>query len=322
MTLYMSVLWKKIYDLSKKKYEVFLELENKEDAALALIEIYEEYATHVSYSDSYILAKRAKSSCDDSQNYKWRIEDPEGYRLWSLPSKIESLLILPEYFSRLDEGLINRFLNAMSNIYDVLDSVTEEVFGYKWIPTFIINGGLEKIRLKKSIDCNLIPFYHAKDGNDYIIGNGIEYVDDGYIYTTDGLSVPVLKALSDFSSAVKIQKRNEYQLAFPNSTYYSSATAKYNCHSYAWYLNNSSNMKWLNGSQLIKYVNDNHCMIISPSNIHVGDIVVYSTDIGGGDPYAHSGIVISTNPLRIRSKMGSNCVWDHSLTDVSVLYKK
>lgn len=95
---------------------------------------------------------------------------------------------------------------------------------------------------------------------------------------------------------------------FPKATILRSATNKYNCHSYAWYSQSSSNKVWLN--TCITYRTDSKSYKHKLGLIKANDKIVY-----GGDK--HSGIVYKTNNdstgknSTVRSKWGQMPLMEH-----------
>ncbi|SKC56235.1 hypothetical protein SAMN06298215_1676 [Bacteroidales bacterium WCE2008] len=76
--------------------------------------------------------------------------------------------------------------------------------------------------------------------------------------TPFGKDIVVYSANSDFSSSERKSIDNTYKRSYPSATFVSSATKKYNCHSYAWFWDSSYNPFWIdayeNGSlQLSKF---------------------------------------------------------------------
>ncbi|MCR5457959.1 MAG: helix-turn-helix domain-containing protein [Clostridiales bacterium] len=106
------------------------------------------------------------------------------------------------------------------------------------------------------------------------------------VYTPNSTAVDAYENIIDFSYD-DIQALNLIgDAAVPSATRLDSATARYNCHSYAWYnQNTTSNNIWIDNP--MPFVNDwSYEEISSPS---VGSIILYLD----GTTVVHSGIVIS-----------------------------
>lgn len=104
---------------------------------------------------------------------------------------------------------------------------------------------------------------------------------------------------------------------FPKATILRSATRKYNCHSYAWYSQSTSNKIWLN--TCITYRTDSKSYKRKIGLINVNDKVVYGADV-------HSGIVYKTNGdstgalCTVRSKWGQMPLMEHKALYVPSSY--
>ena len=111
-------------------------------------------------------------------------------------------------------------------------------------------------------------------------------------------------------SSSEITSINEsYDTAYPNATRLRSATTNYNCHSYAWYSQSTSNIYWINYPE--SYLNDGTYI---QSTYAVGDIIVYFYP--NGTP-SHSGIITgkSSNTLAgltVTSKWGMAGLYSHA----------
>lgn len=68
------------------------------------------------------------------------------------------------------------------------------------------------------------------------------------VKTPKGTSVSVINnsGISDFSSAEKTSINNQTKKAYPSAILVSGASKKYNCHSYSWYSQSTSNSYWMN----------------------------------------------------------------------------
>ena len=80
-----------------------------------------------------------------------------------------------------------------------------------------------------------------------IITMSLTYPISGSVYTPNGSEVDVFER--EEMSATLISIYNEYFIdTYPNATYVSTSTNKYNCHSYAWYSSSPQNVWWMNQS--------------------------------------------------------------------------
>lgn len=105
---------------------------------------------------------------------------------------------------------------------------------------------------------------------------------------------------------------------FPNASFLSSATVLYNCHSYAWYMQDSTyNVHWMSDPAL--YISDSSYYRIY-SNIQVGDIICYINSDGDN---IHSGrinqviggssnnVCGNSNLYQVTSKWGLYGLYSH-----------
>lgn len=135
-----------------------------------------------------------------------------------------------------------------------------------------------------------------------------------YIYTPNGTSVLVY--LRDEMTTQQIDKCNYAgDTLVPEATRIAPSTKKYNCHSYAWYMQSTSNQYWMNYPY--EYYTDG---TYEESDGSVGDIICYFDEYGEN---LHSGIVTSrvtgvsneicgdSDLVTVRSKWGAWGLYDH-----------
>lgn len=103
--------------------------------------------------------------------------------------------------------------------------------------------------------------------------------------------------------------------AYPSTELIASVNPSYNCHSYAWYSQSTSNNYWINEPYV--YIDDGSYSI-TYNNISAGNKVCYIY-IPWAYYLEHSGIVVSpangTIPMRVISKWGYNGLFTHDLND-------
>ena len=100
-------------------------------------------------------------------------------------------------------------------------------------------------------------FYKLIGNEEFFVNSaGVNVLDSkGYVYTPNGSEVAVDFITRELSADAKIEMNNRYAVEYPDATLLRSATCKYNCHSYAWYSQSSSNNVWMNDPSA--YWNDN-----------------------------------------------------------------
>ena len=122
-----------------------------------------------------------------------------------------------------------------------------------------------------------------------------------------------------------------YEVALCNSdndsigaTRIGNPTAKYNCHSYAWYKKSGSvNLYWIDS--IDEFIADNECSLVdsgtSSTSAQVNDIIVY---LNQKNARVHSGVisaVSSSGELTVESKWGKAGVYSHRVNQVPAAYR-
>lgn len=136
------------------------------------------------------------------------------------------------------------------------------------------------------------------------------------IYTPRETPVSVFYVIDDdISPTFKEKINNKFDSLYPNAERLYTATAKFNCHSFAWYSNEYSNLYWMNDPSA--YYTDGS---YTESTGKVGDIICYYNSKGEN---IHSGIVTevlegtangvceNANLYIIESKWGAAGVYRH-----------
>lgn len=147
---------------------------------------------------------------------------------------------------------------------------------------------------------------------------------DGRIYTRawsnavktmNGTSVVAYTVDQEYDPGI-IEAYDEATLENYNVTRISPASARYNCHSYAWYSTAEQNPYYV--ADISPYLADPHCTEIGSAA--VGAIVVYYD--ANGKPL-HSAVVVAINGNSVicRSKWGPCGVFQHELHTVPSQYK-
>jgi len=121
-----------------------------------------------------------------------------------------------------------------------------------------------------------------------------------YVYTPNGSAVSTMTMTYELSAAEINFKIALVQQDFPNATILAYPSRKYNCHSYAWYWQSTSNDRWMNTPG-----DDTYWLAGSYYNVYYqvsGDKVSYASD-------DHSGIFDGNN--YVISKWGNSCLVRH-----------
>ncbi len=118
-------------------------------------------------------------------------------------------------------------------------------------------------------------------------------------------------------------KRNQLDASISYDGWYRIAhsSPKYNCHSYAWIWQDTSNDFWLDSPSA--YINSSEVTYVGHNVIPmVGDIIVFLDK--STNAINHSGVVISTpageTGIYVRSKFGGKALYDAPLQGVSSYY--
>lgn len=126
------------------------------------------------------------------------------------------------------------------------------------------------------------------------------------VKTPKGTSITAYIYSPDFSSSEKSSINSTYDKAYPSAQRQRSATVKYNCHSYAWYSQATTNKYWIPNAS--KYTTDGSYSRYSASLMPSVGMKVY---YGSG---AHSAIVnnaLSATNLKFISKWGQAGLYIH-----------
>lgn len=147
--------------------------------------------------------------------------------------------------------------------------------------------------------------------------NNIPYYSAGTISTVNDRSVEVCvpglaltqSEITEFNNTIENMFEGE------DCERISSPDAKYNCHSYAWYMYSSANPYWI--MSISEYILDSACQSVNYSSLCEDDIVVYCDDSGR---VLHSGIVTDVgdeiSDISVCSKWGQAGAYMHNITSV------
>lgn len=140
--------------------------------------------------------------------------------------------------------------------------------------------------------------------------NNIRYYSSGTITTANGLNVEVCVPERELTASEISYFNSNFN--FNGNTRLNAPTARYNCHSYAWYRYSTSNPYWI--MDIPQFLNDRSCTRISLASAQAKDIIVYY--YADGTPQ-HSGVVYSVDSgnLTICSKWGQAGVYRHSVNN-------
>lgn len=138
------------------------------------------------------------------------------------------------------------------------------------------------------------------------------------VYTPNGTAVPVLRRGEELTSDEKAYMAQQVREAFPSASILGPATTNYNCHSYAWFSQSTSNPYWMDFPYY--YWQDG-------SYYQNGSINVSTPPINTRTVYhwptlqsAHSAIAMYSSGNRYVSKWGDTPLVRHSAYDNPYYY--
>ncbi|HEY3373722.1 MAG TPA: hypothetical protein VGK02_01485 [Candidatus Aquicultor sp.] len=127
------------------------------------------------------------------------------------------------------------------------------------------------------------------------------------VYTPKGSAVSVFARGEELTPAQKSAMDSEMASRYPGATRLQSATTNYNCHSYAWYWQSTSNAYWMNDPS--KYMSDGSYIKVGFLPTAAGQKLYYP--VTGG----HSAVVYSTASsiwnVVLTSKWGAYGLYRH-----------
>lgn len=141
------------------------------------------------------------------------------------------------------------------------------------------------------------------------------------IYTPKGTAVSAFRILQEMTSS-QIQECNNYVgETYPHAERLRDATSMYNCHSYAWYNQSTSNTIWIDQPEQQKFWTDgSYCCVASSRNTVSSSAAYFSKIRYVNDD--HSAIKTTQND--VASKWGPYGLYRHKPDDcpydASLLY--
>ncbi|MBT2287412.1 hypothetical protein J7E78_28385 [Paenibacillus polymyxa] len=130
------------------------------------------------------------------------------------------------------------------------------------------------------------------------------------VRTPKGTSVPVIIRGEELTATQRTQLNNSYINSYPSATFVSTSTSKYNCHSYAWYSDSTSNTYWMNDPS--SYMTDgSYSSFTNLINAVIGTRVYYDYGEHSGIVYQAGGPLASPKYLKVISKWGMAPLMKH-----------
>ena len=143
----------------------------------------------------------------------------------------------------------------------------------------------------------------------------------GYTYTYKGTAIPLKKSREDLNVGVVQEIQRRVALEYPGAVELEGPTNRYNCHAYAWYYENQTNLTIFGEPYCIfeatPYVTDGSYTVKSANELIIGESykVAYYDNVG---TLLHSGVIESYNPYNIEviSKWGCGGLYRHQIDDL------
>lgn len=191
------------------------------------------------------------------------------------PSALEILAAQPEIINNTDYITFAAINDA---IYEKCSAKSTEVYGATKSLYYSILSEIDETNID----------YSYERISDALTANRTSYSavsssDFNWTYTVktpknSSVTVGKLKSGKELTSSEITQYKNYVSSNYPGATYIATPTKKYNCHSYAWYSQSTSNSYWMNDPS--KYMSDGS---YEKAGYKVGNIIYYTGE--------HSGVV-------------------------------
>ena len=151
--------------------------------------------------------------------------------------------------------------------------------------------------------------------------DGVTYSAGPAVKTPKGSAVATMKASRELTDREKEDINKRVKDSYPNAVRVSGPSSYFNCHSYAWYSQSTSNKYWIDDPS--KYWTDKSYRQVAttkvsnsiPSAAKVGHKVRYYSSQGKNtfEKNMHSAVVHSSS--EVRSKWGAAGVYRHKLNE-------
>lgn len=215
-----------------------------------------------------------------------------------------------------------RIMNVYKEIKNLCDAglVSEGCISFEYLRDLSVQSSLN----------NRSKIAPSRDVIDTDISTDMKKVGTQIVSTPKGTKMTLNKyEFVNSAAASYINKRMD--AAYPNAVRLGTATAHYNCHSYAWYSASQYNTCWMESSQAMLYIADVSYSSVSNFNNIVGAKVQYMDKDGC---FVHSAIVNSQRStnltflkqgigFEVKSKWGKAGLYRHNASyspyDIGIL---
>lgn len=133
-----------------------------------------------------------------------------------------------------------------------------------------------------------------------------------YVYTDKGSKVTAYKVKQVFTDDEVIEYNSKKDNEYPNAQRIGDSSLQYNCHSYAWYQQSTSNPYWIDEPEA--YFTDGS--YVETKNPQVADRVAY---FNKWDRIEHSAVIVSIgnsndiSSIKVESKWGAAGLYRHNI---------
>ncbi len=220
------------------------------------------------------------------------------------------------YDSSLNEGVSIDPLNNSNNILNE-ETNNEVSFSSESIVFSSSSSNLTSVNIQSNSE--IIIFRLDLNGNGVIESFEVLPAYAAFVLTPNGSSIFVYDLLADYETGVLNALDTGMDNKYPTTPKFDSATAKYNCHSYAWYSQNyEENTYWMDDPSA--YYQSTGSVYIEVTSAQPGDIICY---FNAGGTNLHSGVVVSVvsgssngvcgtaNLVTVQSKWGPSGLYEH-----------
>ncbi|HIS61749.1 MAG TPA: hypothetical protein IAC14_05810 [Candidatus Scybalomonas excrementigallinarum] len=216
------------------------------------------------------------------------------------------------------------------------EGVLKAILDYPLFFDFFAYSDWDTALKKLQVECDALAEFLSRDDSNQVLNrmNKSNEFDEvqahlinllrGYILDSDitprlsvrtpnGSSVTVY-TLGEISATERKQLDDYAKKAYPNATLISNSTAKYNCHSYAWYLRDANNIYWMNDPSL--YMSDGSYTKIASGVSNYTAIasndIIYYTDHSA---VSHTNGGSTIKYITVYSKWGQGPLMSHRVHD-------
>lgn len=260
--------------------------------------------------------------------------DPDILRKMSTSALVETVVTYPLFicvhaYDTLDIGFeeVSQYFKGIEELFS-RDDARKEILKYinERCPNLVDMKTDEEI--STALEKYMMAYDESGDREIFYLDNAVTLIDyldilsnkeqqvrytNTHVYTPLGSIVPAVSGYTiwDHTTPTNAQIRNNnYKSSFPNAVELASINPAYNCHSYAWHQQSTSNNYWIESTAASLYMTDGSYSASYPA---VGRKIVYKNSSGNA---GHSGVISTmTGSTYVTSKWDYCGLFYHELTD-------